>query len=101
MLKMESSQNLVLGIINDTHRSTDSARSQQVSWPDVAAVDCVMGKLLLHGPVYVLQAEREMDQYEWGGAEFAIFIKEATGQTCFCILVVQQEGRVHKPKYVG
>lgn len=60
MLKMKSSLNLVLGIIHDTHRSTDSTRSQQVSWPDVAAVDCVMGKLLLHGPVHVLQAEREM-----------------------------------------
>lgn len=56
-----------------------------------------MGKLLLHGPVHVLQTEREMDQYEWGGTEcktsywFTIFIKEAAGQTHFCRLVVLQD----------
>lgn len=40
-----------------THRATDGTRSQQVSWSHVAAVDCVMGELLLHGPVHVLETE--------------------------------------------
>lgn len=44
-----------------THRSTDGARSHQVSWSGVAAIDCVMGKLLLHGPVHVLEIKREAE----------------------------------------
>lgn len=44
-----------------THRSADGPRSHQVSWSGVAAVDCVMGKLLLHGPVHVLEIKRETE----------------------------------------
>lgn len=79
----------------DTHRSTDSTRSQQVSWSDVAAVDCVMGKLLLHGPVHVLEMEREIEIEKKNKISecntsywFTISIKEAAAQTCFCSVVM-------------
>lgn len=46
--------------VKHAHRSTDCTRSHQVSWSDVAAVDCVMGELLLHGPVHVLVMKRDI-----------------------------------------
>lgn len=39
----------------NTYRSTDGARGQEVSRPEVAAIDGMMSQLLLHGPVHVLE----------------------------------------------
>ena len=69
-----------------TNRAADGTRSQQVAGARVAASDCVVSQLLLHGPVHVLQPDQTRNVHVLQPYQTRTVQVLQPQHTCTCLL---------------